>query len=450
MQFFENAGLVIAELAREFLMMLLTVPLLIASLVGEAVDIFAGLKDVPPGKPIYAAIDYGEPPPIEYTGYICFDLDRIYPGEYEKFYDNYTLTEDIFDTFNHFQKPFLAMNDSHKAKIEKLWEHVPAAFKDGKRMRNFIENYVAAAYGERPAILDYDNNLVYPEAYRYESRTYYFIPGDNVSRAGCFTTPREAVDDYTKRMFYNKNVQYLETLPYVEDGEEKYLGPPVELLDDQQALFREQVWYWGYGTRFDRLFGETVHSKRTNDMNGWMRARGYGDFYEKGWQTGTNKANFKYYMASSGFEHNHTFSIQLYYEVKPLWQAYIDNSPKYVADKSKAKTDLKRYTPEVQALINEKWGMDPGNDYMYRTIANEINMGRDLNPVVVENNVNVLQLFWGQSAISYIFWGITLIAVVLCIGFSIFAVIRSMGDSVGESEGEGERKRTLGQVVGSI
>ncbi|MCL2078699.1 MAG: hypothetical protein FWH17_02520 [Oscillospiraceae bacterium] len=57
-------------------------------------------------------------------------------------------------------------------------------------------------------------------------------------------------------------------------------------------------------------------------------------------------------------------------------------------------------------------------------------------------NTTFLEYFFNQPFITRAFWGITLIALALCIGFSIVAVIRSMGDL--------QQNRPLGKVIGSM
>ena len=58
------------------------------------------------------------------------------------------------------------------------------------------------------------------------------------------------------------------------------------------------------------------------------------------------------------------------------------------------------------------------------------------------NGQTIFDFFFNQPVISRAFWGITMISVALCFGFSIFAVIRSMGDM--------EQKRPLGAIMGSM
>ncbi|MCL2078698.1 MAG: hypothetical protein FWH17_02515 [Oscillospiraceae bacterium] len=57
-------------------------------------------------------------------------------------------------------------------------------------------------------------------------------------------------------------------------------------------------------------------------------------------------------------------------------------------------------------------------------------------------NTTFLEYFFNQPFITRAFWGVTLIAFTLCLGFSIVAVIRSTGDL--------QQNRPLGKVIGSI
>ncbi|MCL2078697.1 MAG: hypothetical protein FWH17_02510 [Oscillospiraceae bacterium] len=60
----------------------------------------------------------------------------------------------------------------------------------------------------------------------------------------------------------------------------------------------------------------------------------------------------------------------------------------------------------------------------------------------VASNTTFLEYFFYQPFVTRAFWGITLIAFALCLGFSIVAVLRSTGDL--------EQNRPLGKVIGSI
>lgn len=454
MQFFEVAGNVIVEIVRWLACLVLTVPLMLTTVLGEAVDIFVGVKEAVPGKRIYDVVDYGEPPPVEYGGYICFDFDSMFPGEYKKFYDYYTLYDSITAGLYPFQSPFQDMNNTHKEQIEKLWNHIPAAFRDGKSMRNYVENYLSAAYSDDPAIIDFDNNIIRPVSHTMNDERYYYIPGDEASRAGMYTTPGEAVAAHMRGIFHSKGY-FIQVLPYIDDNKpNEDLGPPISLVTQAQARSMASVRYYAYESRVSAWQGLRTQYQFDNDMNHWMIARGYPHFFAGG-PTNNYPMNavFKYHMVNSDtWEHNHTFSIRLFYPVKPLWRAFIDHSPEYTADITLPVADMNRYTPEFQAWMKER-GINPGTparaggksgaEVMYEKIAEYINEGRDLEPVShIGDGSYIIQLFWNNSAINYTFWGITLMALVLCMGFSIFAVIRSMGDS--------EQKRPLGKVMGSV
>jgi hypothetical protein len=56
------------------------------------------------------------------------------------------------------------------------------------------------------------------------------------------------------------------------------------------------------------------------------------------------------------------------------------------------------------------------------------------------NNMNIFDHFFAQPMIMRAFWGIAMVAMALCIGFAIIAVIRSMGDLEG--------KKPIGKVLG--
>ncbi|MCL2126287.1 MAG: hypothetical protein FWH33_09920, partial [Oscillospiraceae bacterium] len=60
----------------------------------------------------------------------------------------------------------------------------------------------------------------------------------------------------------------------------------------------------------------------------------------------------------------------------------------------------------------------------------------------VTRQMNILNYFFGQSVVTRVFWGITIIAAALCLGFSIIAVIRSMGDL--------DLRRPVGKVMGTV
>lgn len=62
--------------------------------------------------------------------------------------------------------------------------------------------------------------------------------------------------------------------------------------------------------------------------------------------------------------------------------------------------------------------------------------------VTTTQTTTLIDYFFGQSVVTTVFWGITLISAALCIGFSIVAVVRSMGDL--------DVKRPVGKILGSV
>jgi len=139
-----------------------------------------------------------------------------------------------------------------------------------------------------------------------------------------------------------------------------------------------------------------------------------------------------------------TYKNETFYPAAPIWQDYINHFGTIVDDFSKRTDDPARYTSEFQLWMEEN-AVEPGSDNMYRLVANSILSGDDLvaNQVsTTSTSRTLIEIFIGQNAVSYAFWGITLIAMALCIAFSIVAVIRSMGNLEG--------KLPLGKTIGGI
>ncbi|MCL2637775.1 MAG: hypothetical protein FWD48_05325 [Oscillospiraceae bacterium] len=451
MSFLDSAFDIILIIVRAFLYILITLPLMLIEMIGDANDIMVGIQDTYPGQTIYGVVPPGVPPPIEYDGYICFDIERMNPDDKSNSRAHYTRSYEIEMSWGRGLEPFASWR-SLNVEIQRpahfgfwmLRECTPAAFynrsQSEHRVRNYVENYVRAAYpedGRRPGVLTIYDRLVYPETYELEGETFYYIPGDEFSRTFQHMSAQEAIDDYTRRNFYRK-ADFVDILPAASidilgsNGFEKFLGPPITLLTQAQVARRAS------GARYYKSdWGKPIPENHkdfhegTNIANRIMVEQGYADFnYYRGTPVFVNLKYYAYSRAAGKSAYGvHTFSLQFYYSVKPLWRAFIDNSSDYIADSSRAKSDWNRYTPNTQLWMRQN-GVTPGTEPMYAGIAAIINDGRDLEPIrYIPDSYNVMEIFLTNNVINYVFWGVTLIALALCLAFSIFAVIRSMGDT---------------------
>jgi len=476
---------------------IMTLPLLLTDIVGDTIDIMAGISEIPAGEAIAGYDIYWGAPNIDYDGYICIDLERLFIDEevgnhklhQGRYYNTHEATIWAIDMYD-YSRPFNDFGDDQFNRMENLWYSVPGHFRNGRNVRgDFIQRYADAAYTADPyASKVYDlktGRLITPVAYSIEGETYYYIPGKNEqeSKFWRYLTPHEAVMAHLeKEMFFLPETPFIwmPTDANIIDGErashrsvrndytemkgrqDRYddLGASVWLLSAADChTIRQRVRYrptenmqlqYRFIERGDRRLDSAWLTRMrnaqfdsANRMNQIMRDRGYSDFNNNA--AGANQyANYKYWLsqykwfaASRNILH-HFMSIQLFYSVKPMWNAYVDNNSLFIEDFNRGKTDMSRYTEDMQLWLTEN-NIQPGSENMYRELSKLILE----NEVLVENNEShyssVLDIFLGQSAITRVFWGITLISAALCFAFTIFAVLRSMGDT--------RLKRPVGKVL---
>ena len=471
---------------RSFLYLIMTLPLLISSAIGDAADLFAGIAYLPPGQSIIEQAEMGAAPAGRYDDFICIDLERLFvQNEVEKFKSNENVYYGIHEVKSGearvaASQPFRAFdwnNNEPYKRMQKLWDTVPAHFRNGKHMReDFIERYAAAVYCEDPmqskAMDIKTGQMITPVKYSFEGTDRYYIPGKDEyrSKSALFETPKEAAADHFWRTFnFTELKPYTRlprgTAPYeaevrvlidggTANSQDKFLGvtPPDKhtTLGAAVSIVPHEI----ANRRVGRVEYEIAKTSSGTDVlswleganlqNRWMYKEGYSAFHDNpGWRGAS--ANFKYWNYDSlgmalGTYPTHFCSIELYYPAKTLWCVYIDNNSQYVTDRYLPANSMSRYSPATQAWLQEN-GIAPGSDNMYRQISEMVNEGRNLEPVVIHEaaRVTLFDVILGQSGVSRAFWGITLLAFALCLGFSIFAVVRSMGDL--------RLKRPVGKVM---
>jgi hypothetical protein len=139
------------------------------------------------------------------------------------------------------------------------------------------------------------------------------------------------------------------------------------------------------------------------------------------------------------------YSHMFLYSAKPIWQDYIDHADGLAAnpsDTSGKSAEWGYWDAEFQEFMKAN-NLLPGTDDMYRFTANWIADGKQMYSVYEESREQgqtLLSMILGQSVISFVFWGITLISFALCMFFTIISVIRSMGDL--------GLKRPVGKIMG--
>jgi hypothetical protein len=485
---------ILLEALRFIVYGILTLPLFLTDIVVDVVDIMSGVRDIPAGESIYEqSIGWGAPN-IDYDGYLCIDLERLFideeVGHHKKFYERMYVTHESTiwaKDMHQYSQPFHGFGDHQFGRMENLWSWIPPRFIDYQRGNprqmnpNFNSDFAAAAYTEDPfasrIICLKTGEYVSPVRYVIEGKAFYYIPGssEEASKRGRFATPRDAVLAYLQTViFYRPDEPFIwmPTDANIIDAERASfnnridgytgrnmnqlrftdLGAPTWLLSagDVQSI-RQRVRYRPNENmkrqyisieRSDRNLDdewlrqlENAVYETDNRMNQLMFSRGYPDFEINKQVSGNNYANYKYWLSQhrhrgSGlrFIMHHYLSVQLFYSVKPFWNAYIDTHELYVADSARSISDINRYTEDVQEWMTAN-NIQPGSEDMYRRLSNLIYEGSRLSEDKPSEYTTLLNVFIGQRPIVYVFWGITLISAALCFGFTIFAVMRSMGDS---------------------
>jgi hypothetical protein len=154
-------------------------------------------------------------------------------------------------------------------------------------------------------------------------------------------------------------------------------------------------------------------------------------FYYTGWPMDVIRAVKNYY------------SIMFLYSARPIWQDYINHNPDLISGQSNNPREWRFWSEDFQAFLRDN-DLQPGTEDKYRFVANWLAEGHQMYTVSAgtqQQGETLLSIIFGQSAISYVFWGITLISMALCLFFTVIAVTRSMADL--------ELQRPLGKVIGA-
>ncbi|MCL2096093.1 MAG: hypothetical protein FWH10_04230 [Oscillospiraceae bacterium] len=464
---------------------LMALPLIIASVLNGAIDIFSGIEPVRQGLTLTETVNRLQTIPADYDDFLCFDIERMkaYLEDERKLSNEnnyYGVHKIMWADKDHF-KPFFGMGDREYKRMEDLWRSVPDPLKNYDkiyRMPNKIEYIVNGVYGDDPKLplLTYSNSggqfFTSVDTYQYEGKTYYAVRGDDESRLGKFETRREAAEDYMLRTFFGQKIDkepiYPAKLfcPYEHydikptSVYHRYLGYPVAYVSyNTAARMYDKVRYYDWesldNNKITRELGNIDLNKPNldilsgkyydryfevgNKMNSWMTSKGYDQFK---WSQ-DYFASYKYWVVhqADGIRTIHFFSIQVFFSVKPLWRASIDNNPTIVADLSRPKSDWGRYTPETQEWMKSN-NITPGSERMYERLVPLLKSEGSPAQSMKQTQLTLMDIIMGQGVIRYTLLGTTLISLVLCIGCSIFAVLRSMGDLT--------LKRPLGKVMRSV
>ena len=134
-----------------------------------------------------------------------------------------------------------------------------------------------------------------------------------------------------------------------------------------------------------------------------------------------------------------------YHTHRSIWRAQIQSNPTVVQNQSLPYTNMNRYTPLTQRVMAAN-GVQPGSEGMYRAIEREsheqLRQDRGFKPKVETYETTILDYFMNHGTVTRVFWGVVLIGIALCLGFSIVAVLRSIGDL--------QLNRPLGRVIASV
>ncbi|MDR2531968.1 MAG: hypothetical protein LBC82_03905 [Oscillospiraceae bacterium] len=161
--------------------------------------------------------------------------------------------------------------------------------------------------------------------------------------------------------------------------------------------------------------------------------------------------------AFSDEEFDNNMVLMAFYPANLLWVDFLQNNVDIIANPDLPYNDPMRYHLGVNIALQMKNYASLenlqvfGSDSMYRYLAEAIHEGildvRDLsiysakmdyydaedqiaaqNHPTVTKTMSLLEYFLSNKTVTAVFWGITLICIVLCILFSIYEVLRSMGD----------------------
>ena len=163
--------------------------------------------------------------------------------------------------------------------------------------------------------------------------------------------------------------------------------------------------------------------------------------------------------------------ISQFVSTKSLWRDYLENNADLVYNPRLSRSDWNRYTPGIRSYLASAGVSAAGSEEMYKTLANaifdeklqvsDVPVNLWLPPDYYDNfspqkfpegssyvsgeyeaaeKTTLFGYIFENPIISTVFWGITVISMALCLGFSIYAVVRSMGDL--------QLEKPLGKVLG--
>ena len=440
------------DMIRAFLYSMLVIPLLLVHIFGGAVDLFSGLQAFETEvKTIAPAAAF---PDVPYNGFLR--LDSLYLFDHWVEYDNGGGSQ---------PEPTVAFNDFKDAMLQ-LWHgngdtksstksRVPESIKNNngsyyleqaisvyrnepdmlwtekgaKSKATDVHNYFKA-YGGRDAHTR-DLGLDFDEMTTAEFRDWYFrfffYNSTEIERGIILVHPRDVYGDGTNYL-YGGSFEY--------SGSRWNNDKPRDWDNGSTVYQRVRGFYTSEG------YGERTPLTRGDEA---MRYHKFLPDWGDNNQTIIRHAvihNIYHWKGTFSTYRYYTYKLYTYYRASLLWEDFVQNMPGIVGDYSITNLyDWNRYTDTFQEIMRQN-GINPGWGQMYEYVANSLRSGTPMSPKTETKRYTMLDLFFAQNAVSYAFWGVTLIAMALCIAFSIIAVVRSMGDL--------QQKRPLGQVVGSI
>ena len=450
--FLNSAWDTIINAVRTVLYVLLTIPLMITGALSDAVDIVAGIK------PVYTASDVimvpyaGTIPPCKYDDFIVFDtFYQVTNSDIYKNHGDGTLNKDRYNFRETVPGPLVGN-----------W--VP--YGDTPDDREMLNMY----YAVRPDIRNGD----FISDFLHKTRYYYQMMSTNVNHWDSnYNAPIAFPAPYQMggQTYYGKSLDKNQNHVDYWKGEEAYRFTSNKDFADYyiaHSLYRNG--YEPNGYKFEsqpELMPYYISSKealelnKSNSLNIAMRSMSsritYGDGSKESdkWQfSGYNSDFFAHVSCRQLYYYTHWsgglvrsvknyYSLMFLYSAVPLWKDYINfNEDLAVSPGNGNPRNWSYWTPEFQKFIGDN-DLLPGTDDMYRFTASWIAEGKQLQSVYQENQERgetLLSIIMGQSVVSYVFWGITLISAALCLFFTIFAVVRSIGDL--------GLKRPIGKVMG--
>ena len=449
---------------RVVLYVVLTIPLMITSVLSDAVDIISGIRPIRTAENAIAVPYAGTLPPCAYDDFVVFDsfymeIDVV-KSKFNS--DGYTRNPERYAFLETLPTPIVGSWVAYDwvpsdEDMEKLYYMMPADVRDGvfidrllgyARHENRMLNFGYVQQGGWSLYRDFPDSYTLPE---FGGRLFYGGP--------VHIAPADGVWHYSTRDWLDPGYRY------VKDWKEPNANNVYRFTSNQdfaQYYIAKRLYINGYEpSNYDfsknpdlipyYMSNEDAFNLTDNRLNEVLRGK-YGK-----WQFGGYKPDFfmhvqcrqqVYYVEATKnlvSAIKNYYSVMALYSAKPIWRDCINNLDG-VAHPQRRYThnpnQWEYWTDDFREIMREN-NLAPGSEAMYRFTANRMFEGNQLYTSPQESSgegETLLSILFGQSVISYVFWGVTLISLALCLFFTIIAVSRSVMDL--------NLRRPVGRIMG--